>query len=295
MPPVIYVSGRFHEATEAALALNDAGFVSGATVVDNARTFGGRIFRWRDHLSRFRRDCERCFVPLTLDDNALTHIAQELIDRNSPIRHNGTEREDLHVVTVATPGPPGGPSTLMMSTSPIRIERYRPFFSSGVVLAVAGTQSQNASDLLPPTVKHRSRLHWYIAEQVVAKRHPGAVPVVMNHDVGDTAIGGIAAVATDGTLLLPPTEFVQESISLNVLRELGQPVRIERFSWWSSELSEMLLAGTGFAVAGVRAVHDGERTREFVWPGPAYRRLLAAWSRLVGIDIEASFLQARRS
>lgn len=283
--PLAYLSGRFLPASECVLPFADVGFVSGATVVDNARTFGGQLFRWNDHLARFRRDCERCFVPLGANDAELTDIADKLLAHNLPLEPLG----DLHVVTVATPGPPGGPPTLAMTTSPVRIERYRPFFSDGVVLAVAGTQASDAADLLPPSVKHRSRLHWHVAEQRIRASHPGAVPVVLNRDVGDTAIAGIAGVAADGALLLPPPDRVQESISLKVLSELGIPSRVEAFSWWSPDVRELLLAGTGFGVAGVRAIHDEDRTRAFDWPGPVYLRLLAAWSNLVGVDIEGQF------
>ena len=47
-------------------------------------------------------------------------------------------------------------------------------------------------------------------------------------------------------------------------------------------MSEAMLTGTGFGIAGVRQI-DG---LELPWPGPVFRRLLAAWSGLVGIDIE---------
>src|SRR5206468_13123435 len=56
---------------------HDAGFVSGATVVDNARTFRHKLFRWPDHLERFRRDCATCYVPLEVTDERLTAIADE--------------------------------------------------------------------------------------------------------------------------------------------------------------------------------------------------------------------------
>ncbi|QEL15785.1 aminotransferase class IV [Limnoglobus roseus] len=280
-----FLNGRLLPAGDATLSLADAGFVSGATVVDNARTFGGKLFRWADHLARFRRDCERCFVPLVATDAELSRTAEELLAQNLPLSPLG----ELHVVTAATPGPPGGPPTLAMTTYPIRVERYRPFFTQGVRLVVAGTQASEPTDLLPPRIKHRSRLHWHVAEQKVP---PDAVAVVRNHGVADTAVGAIAAIAVDGTLLLPATGFVQESISLKVLRELaahGFPVRESAFAADSPNVRELLLCGTGFGVAGVVSWSDSDHTRTFDWPGPAYRYLLAAWSKLVGVDIERQF------
>ena len=72
-----YLNGRFLPFREAALPLHDAGFVSGATVVDNARTFRHKLFRWADHLARFRRDCEACYVPLEATDEQLTTMGEE--------------------------------------------------------------------------------------------------------------------------------------------------------------------------------------------------------------------------
>lgn len=282
MPPLAYLNGRLLPAGDATLSLADAGFVAGATVVDNARTFGGKLFRWADHLARFRRDCDRCCVPLAATDAELTRTAAELLAHNRPLSPPG----ELHVVTAATPGPPGGPPTLAMTTYPIRVDRYRPFFTHGVRLVVAGTQSADPSDLLPPSVKHRSRLFWHVAE----KRVPAdAVAVVMNHGVPDTAVGGVAAVTADGTLLIPPADRVQESISLKVLRELAAALGVPVADGLPDRPAELLLCGTGFAVAGVASWTDGDRTRAFDWPGPMYRRLLAAWSDLVGVDVARQF------
>ncbi len=283
--PILYFNDGFYPETDVRMSVKDAGFVSGATIVDNARTYNGRLFRWRDHQSRLRRDCERCFVPLLLSDDELSRIAEELLRHNLPLAPHG----ELHVVTAVTPGPPGGPPTLVMSTYPIRAERYRTFFTEGVVLVVAGTHSIEPDDLLPPSVKHRSRLHWHIAERRIAERHPGAVPVVLNQGVGDTAIGAIAGVAADGTILLPPPERVQESISLKVLSELEPRSRVEAFSWWSNQVSELVLVGTGFGIAGVRTIIHDERTRDFDWPGRNFSLLIDAWSQLAGVDIRTQF------
>lgn len=289
LSPVVFIRGRFTPSCEAHISPSDAGFVSGATIVDNARTFNGKLFRWADHLARFRRDCETCYVPMTATDAELTSIATELLRRNRP----ATPPHELHVVTVATPGPPEGPPTLMMSTYPIRIERYRPFFTEGVTLSLAGVFDQTSS-LLPPKVKHRSRLHWHIAEQIVRERAiPNAVPVIVNNGAFDTAIGGIAAVLKDGTILLPEPGMVQESISIQTLAELGSQlgfsVRTGRITSDSSDIIELVLCGTGFAIAGVKMAIDRRHRRTFDWPGPVYRQLLAAWSQLVGVDIEAQF------
>src|ERR1700734_2262979 len=102
--PLVYLNGRFVPFSEAALPLHDAGFVSGATVVDNARTFRHKLFRWPDHLGRFRKDCETCQILLEASDEQLTNVAAELVERNAKLLPPGGE---LQLVTFATPGPLG--------------------------------------------------------------------------------------------------------------------------------------------------------------------------------------------
>jgi branched-chain amino acid aminotransferase len=315
--PLVYLNGRFVRFQEAGLPLHDAGFVSGATIIDNARTFRGKLFRWKDHLERFRRDCRACYVPLEHTDEQLTDIAAELIAENAKLLPPDGE---LQVATFATPGPlgfylgsgPSGPATLGMVTYPLPFARYRRFFTEGITLAAAGSQSFDPGDLLPPGVKHRSRLFWHIAERRIndpASRFqvPGAVPVVLDQKgIGDTAIGCVLAVAGD-TVILPVPGTVQDSISATVVRELcarlglrceDQPLDLREFCRPGTEadqntiiprVSELLLAGTGFCIAGVQTFSLGPRMRNYTWPGPIYRALLDAWSELVGLDVAGQF------
>jgi len=316
--PHAYLNGRFLPSHQAGIALWDAGFVSGATIVDNARTFRQRLFRWPDHLERFRRDCETCYVPLDATDEAITAAAEELVAHNARFLPTGGE---LQLVTFATPGPYGfyrgasanGPPTLGMMTYPLPMARYRPFFTEGVTLAVAGFQASDGADILPPEVKHRSRLHWYVAEKRLPERgcqlslDAPVVPVVLSLDgVGDTAIGSILTV-TSGKVIRAEYGSVLESVSVKVVGELCASLSI-RFDSAPLDMrglanpnlqrppdpsvaraSELLLAGTGFCLAGVRRFACGKESRFYDWPGPIFGKLLAAWSELVGVDIAKQF------
>jgi branched-chain amino acid aminotransferase len=319
--PLAYLNGRFVSVAQAGLPLHDAGFVFGATIVDNARTFRHKLFRWPDHLARFRRDCAESFVPLEASDEHITSLAEELVAHNVRLLPSGGE---LQLVTFATPGPLGfyvgeeanGPPTLGMVTYPLPFTRYQRFFTEGVTLAVAGFQASDGADILPPEIKHRSRLVWHIAQQRLSDpgRHfwcdvPGAVPVVLSHDgVGDTAIGGILVV-TNGKVICADYGTVLDSVSVKVVRELSEslglpfdsaPLDMRGLANPNLErppdpsvtgASEVLLAGTGFCLAGVQRFASGKTARTYTWPGPVFRKLLAAWSDLVGVDVERQFTE----
>jgi branched-subunit amino acid aminotransferase/4-amino-4-deoxychorismate lyase len=292
--PVAYLNGRFVPFAAAGLPLHDAGFVSGATVVDNARTYGRRLFRWADHLARFRRDCAACYVPLAATDDELTAVAAELVARNGALLPPDGE---LQVVTFATPGPLGfyvgdpanGPPTLGMVTYPVP-ERYRRFAEEGVVLAVAGSHGARDGDLLPPRVKHRSRMLWHVAERTINDPaspcyRPGAVPVALvDEGYGDTPIGGILT-AVGGAACFPPDGAVQDSITMTVAKELcercGIPTRA--LPHRAGRATELILCGTGFGLAAVRELVDAAHNSwTFPVPGPVLTRLRAAFAEEVG-------------
>ena len=50
--PQAYLNGRFLPASQTMIPPVDAGFVLGASVTEQLRTFGGQLFRLDDHLAR---------------------------------------------------------------------------------------------------------------------------------------------------------------------------------------------------------------------------------------------------
>ncbi len=303
--PLAYLNGRLQPFTEAALPLHDAGFVSGATVVDNARTFRHRLFRWPDHLARFRRDCSACYVPLTATDEQLTATAEELVSHNASLLPSGGE---LQLVTFATPGPLGfylgeadnGPATLGMVTYPLPFARYRRFFTEGVTLAeLQSCESREPESILPPTVKHRSRMFWHVADHKAREltRNPQAlaIPLGAQTSLTETGVANFLAVI-EGVVVSPPRNLILDGISLRVTRELCYALRVPFVEAPVTPVdirraSEAMLTGTGFCLAGVRELFPCwvSEMRRFDWPGPVFGKLLAAWSDLVGVDVASQF------
>jgi branched-chain amino acid aminotransferase len=270
----------------------------GATVTDFCRTFKHVLFRWPDHLARFRRGCGTCFIPLLQGDDELTRIAEELV------RHNAAligPSQELALITFATPGPIGyylgepggagdGPPTLGMHTFPLRFERYRKFFEEGVALQITGGCQLAPEILLPVNVKHRSRLHWWLADR---QSSPGTVPMALNSSgstVTETAFANFLLVH-NGTIVSPPPEFILDGISkwfvYLLASDLGIPFIEEYISPDDCQFAdEAMLCGTAFCLAGVRRIDR----LSIPWPGPVFTRLLAAWSERVGLDIARQIL-----
>jgi branched-subunit amino acid aminotransferase/4-amino-4-deoxychorismate lyase len=304
--PLAYLNGKLLPRDEARLSIHDAGLVFGAAVTDFCRTFRHRLYRWPDHLARFRNDCSICFIPLPQDENELTSIACELVAHNARLIE---PHQELALVSFATPGPfgfyggnPGhdGPATLCMHTAVLPFERYRWFFADGIALDVPGEHGYSPIDLAPPRVKHRSRLHWWRADRITRMRSqstPGpplriAILIDNGGNLTETAIGNLLLVR-DGTVVTPEVG-VLDSISLRVVEEICVQLDIPFSPRQGLRLadcaaaSEAMLCGSAFCLAGVRWIAG----QDIPWSGPITQRLLAAWSDRVGIDIAAQFLSA---
>src|SRR3569833_153019 len=53
--PLAFLNGRWLPASQATVNVYDAGFVLGATVSEQLRTFGGKLFKLDEHLDRLSR------------------------------------------------------------------------------------------------------------------------------------------------------------------------------------------------------------------------------------------------
>jgi branched-chain amino acid aminotransferase len=290
--PWAFVDGDFVPFSQMALPLDDAGVVLGVIVTDLVRTFGNRLYRWPEHLARFRASCRAVHIEPRFEDDVLTGTAHELVRRNAA---PGSEQ---CLVIYATPGRLGhfrgaagiGPATLGMHTYPLPWERYRDLVENGAVLRVPAVRQLPAVSV-PPTVKARSRLHWWLADREAATIDPAAKALLLDEagHVTETAIANFLAVRGD-RVMSPRRGAVLAGISLGVVRELCDSVGLV-FEERNLTLAECLdadegmLTGTAFSIAGVRRLEQ----RTYPFPGPALSRLVEAWNRAVGVDIHARF------
>ncbi len=157
-----------------------------------------------------------------------------------------------------------------------------------------------------PRIKQRSRLNWWIAEQEARQIEPGASALLLDADgfVTETA-GANLLIVRDGAVFSPPRDAVLNGVSLRVVeelcKELGIPFEEARLTVEDCRgADEAMLACTSYCLAGVRRVAGAD----LPWPphptlspqGGEGRvrgirhRLLDAWGRRVGVEIERQIL-----
>jgi len=303
---IAYFQGKYAPLAEMGLPWNDACFVFGATLTDYVRTVNHRLFRWDDHLHRFRADCQACGIALTLDDASQTAIAEELIRRHAP-----APGHDIALIRFATPGPigyylgqPGGAGdgepTFGMHTLPLSFARYQPWFRNGATLGVAGHAARNPDDLLDGRIKHRSRMIWYLAEQAIRQRSdlpPGSVGLLLDAPDGhvlETAVANVLMVF-DGVVTSPPIGDVLDGIGLRLMREVCARAGVKfverrvKLAECLSDAREVYLTGTAFGLAYVRQLEQ----RVWDWPGELYQHLQTTLTDHIDFDIAQQILPNR--
>jgi len=284
------------------LPLYDTGFVFGATVTDLCRTFRHQLYRWSEHLARFRRSCQSAYLEVPFDDAIITQRAEELVAHNVGLFD---ANHDLALVLFATPGPvgyyfgeaiaAGEKPTFGMHTFPLPFARYRPWIEVGVVLATPSVR-QVPAVCVEPHIKQRSRMHWWLAQEEVRRKYPGSQALLLDLDgnVTETASANFLMVR-DGTILSPPCEGILQGVSLGVVADictrLSIPIKYRHISLNDCyRADEAMLTCTSFCLAGIRQIND----RVLPWPGPMLRRLLDAWSAEVGVDIHQQILSTSK-
>ena len=292
--PQAYLNGRFLPASAAAIPVTDAGFVLGATVAEQVRTFAGKLFRLDDHLARLDGSLRLVGVDPGIRREDLAGIARELVARNYPLLAPG---DDLGLSIFVTPGPyaayssePAEP-TVCLHTYLLPFRLWADKYRTGQALVTTDVE-QVSPKSWPPSLKCRSRMHYYLADQKAATVEPGARALLLDRDgwVVEASTANLMIFTGNDGLLTPPRGKVLEGISLREVDELAGKLGIptgQRDLTPSDVASagEALLTSTPMCLLPVtrldgRPIGDGR-------PGEIFGRLLAAWNEAVGIDIAA--------
>jgi branched-chain amino acid aminotransferase len=228
--------------------------------------------------------------------DALPQIVEAVVAHNARLLEDW---QDLAIVIFVTPGPNRGLAagipadcgpTVCVHTTVIPSPVWGALATTGVRLVTPEVR-QMPPESIDPRLKHRSRLHWYLAEQQARRQDPQAWALLLDGrgHVSETASGNL--MIYDGARLLTPhAEKVLGGISQQVVGRLAAAAGIPTVQ---TDLSvadvlvarEAFLTSTGYCLLPVthlngRAVGDGR-------PGPLAQRLFRDWSAEVGVDIFA--------
>ncbi len=293
--PSIYLNGEFLPESAARLPWFDAGFVTGITVAEQLRTFGGKLFHVEEHVARLKRSLEIIGIAPPSPENRFAEAAAQLAARNYPLLPG--RGYDLGLCIFVTPGPYAAMAPMeirrpvvAMHTYPLPFALWAQKYSSGQALASTSIVQPSARSW-PTELKCRSRAHFYLADRQAAEKVPGA-RALMTDEAGWVTEASTANVLVlrGRSLVSPPLERILPGISLKTTLELAAAAGLD-VEYADLKLDdvaaadEVWLTSTPFAVLPVTSL-DGKPIGNG-GPGPAFRDMLRRWNELVGLDIEA--------
>jgi branched-subunit amino acid aminotransferase/4-amino-4-deoxychorismate lyase len=291
--PVVYLDGQFVSPDDARMPLEDLGFMLGATVTEQLRSFGGRLFHVEEHLARLGHSLQIVGVADEVDLESLSAAASQLTSANHALLDPA---DDLSLSIFVTPGlspalANGRPvrPRVCMHTFPLTFGQWGEKYSAGEQLVVTQVQ-QVSTACWPPELKCRSRMHYYLADREARERQPGAralLPDAEGH-ITEATTANVLLYETGIGIIVPPASRVLPGISLAMVRRLAGRRGI---AWHERNLTEadvaaadeVMLSSTPFCLLPVTGV-DGKPIGHGQ-PGAVYQALLADWSVEVSLDI----------
>ena len=297
MPRVVYLNGEYVPETEARISIFDCALMFGDMVFEMTRAFNQRPFRLEHHVDRLYGSLRYAGIDCGMDQAQMLAATHETIERNLPavgdldfqIMHNVTRGGmDLYAELVKE----GTSSVVTINVFPLvrHIGRSAAVYDNGAHFVTPRQQSVPAR-FIDPKAKNRSRIFYKLAELEAERMEPGAMALLTDERGFVTeGTGNNFFMARGGEIFTPKPHDILRGVSrqycIELAREAGIPLHeadIEPYdvreadeAWYASTTICMLpITRFNFGPVG-----DGK-------PGPIYRRLLAAWSQNVGVDIEA--------
>lgn len=303
--PFVYLNGRMVPASQAHLAIYDAGIVLGATVTEMTRTFRRQLYRLDDHLDRLFRSLRYTRMDIGLSKGDLAGISRELVAHNARLLDETGELGLIHFVTAGEyptyAGMAGRPArttpTVCAHTFPMPFELWARKMQSGAHLVTPSIRHV-PPQCYDPKMKYRSRMHYYLADKEAQLIDPEASALLLDLDGNVTETGGANFLIVERGTIVSPTLVntlpgVSRATVIELAGKLGIPFverDIQVFSVMNAD--EAFTTSTPYCLMPVTKINgvtigNGK-------PGLLFRKLIDAWGQEVGLEIEGQIAEGAK-
>jgi len=290
----VYINGEILPESKARISIFDIGFKYGATFYESLRTFKHKIFKLNEHLKRLENSLKYAGLASLVNMKEVKDIIEKVLDANI---HLTEEDDDVFISVEITPGV-GFPHPLMSKndlsptiivyTSSLPYEEYARYYTIGkpaVIVNVCNIPPQ----CYDPRVKNRSRLHFFIAKREAMKIDPEAFAILPDTNGNLTeSTGANFFIVKDNILYTPTTKNILIGISRQTVIELAEKMNIKvvekninKYDLINAD--EAFFTTTTYCILPISRVNGNPIGKEI--PGYYTKKLLDAWSKMVGVDI----------
>jgi len=285
-----YFNGQYVPDSRCTVHVTDRGFRYGDAVFDIQRTFGGKPFRFREHLERFMRSLKyaRMDPGFTIDE--WEELTLGILKRNEHLLIPGG---DLYIGQYVSRGAGAdaldqAPLTVCIRPWHLMPNQWAEGYTSGIHGVIVKTRSYSP-EAMESKVKHNNRLNFALAHLEAADVDPDGYPILTDARGFITEnIQGNVWVVQGGVLKTPTDRSSLQGDSRRFVFELadglGIPVSdedLQPYDLYTAD--EVFFTNTAYCVLPVGRVDNRAIGTDV--PGPITRQLQAAWSERVGVDI----------
>jgi len=279
----VFISGQFYDKNEAKISVYDHGLLYGDGVFEGIRSYGGKIFRLRQHLQRLYDSAKAIRLEIPMSQEQLAQAIRQTLDLN------GLKDAYIRVVVTRGAGSLGldprktsDPQVIIITD---HIQLYPPeLYENGLEIVTVAT-IRNHPNAVNPRIKSLNYLNNILAKLEAIQA--GCLEALMLNHKGEVAecTGDNIFVVTRGVVRTPPLDAgILEGITRNAVLELAQragiPTREEpltRHDVYTAD--ECFLTGTAAEIIPVvkcdgRVIGNGK-------PGPITRQLRERFFALV--------------
>ena len=186
--------------------------------------------------------------------------------------------------------------TVCIHTFPIPFHYFAEKVQNGAH-AVTASIRKIPAQCVDPRIKCRSRMNFFLAEKEVQLVDPNAICLMQDLDGNITeGTGCNIFIVEDGKLASLPRDQILCGISRRTVIELAGRLEIpveERllrvFDVMSAD--DAFVTSTPYCMCPIIRINCGAHRKKTAGPDRLYRRLVDAWSELVGLDIPRQIVE----
>ena len=293
---ITYINGEIVPEVEAKVSYNDVGFLYGDAVFDTTRTFGGKIFRLQQHLDRFFQSLKYMRIDPLMTQDEMSDITMEVLERNLPLLGDNDDYWVSQRVSRGVRQDLGGLSnpTVVIETFPLPLKQRASLYKDGLQLVTPSVRRTP-----PVSQSPRAKVHNYInivqADLEVKSQNPNASALML--DINGNLCEGMGAnlfLVKDGEIFTPHEQYILAGISrqvtIDLANELGINVKEKNLDLYDAYTAdEIFVTSTSYCICPVASVNGSKPDNQDV-PGTVTKRLMDAYSGMVGIDIVGQYV-----
>ncbi|GIX01412.1 MAG: hypothetical protein KatS3mg112_0349 [Thermogutta sp.] len=278
----VYINGKYYDKEDAKISVYDHGLLYGDGVFEGIRSYGGKVFRLKEHLDRLWDSAKAIWLTIPMSKEEMARAIEETL------RINGIEDGYIRVVVTRGVGTLGldpnrcsNPQVIIITD---HISLYpKELYEKGLEIVTVSTV-RNHPAALSPRIKSLNYLNNILAK--IEGLQAGCIEALMLNHKGEVAecTGDNIFLVRRGELFTPPREAgILEGITRAAVIELAQEagLKVHEVPLTKHDVyiaDECFLTGTAAEIVPVvkvdsRPIGDGK-------PGPITRDLMERFHRL---------------